>query len=135
MTSRRPRDLSINKDSGVAPYEQIREQVTLKIFRGELEPDAKLPTTYELHNRLGLSTKTVARAYRELQRDGLVYTESAGTNAGTYVAGPPEQGTSLTSEAARYAARAHEQGLTLGQASIVLAQQWPREPRAGGIGA
>ncbi len=77
--------LSIDPESGVAPYEQLREQVRGQVDRGELVPGSRLPTVRALAGELGLAANTVARAYRELEALGVVETRG---RAGTVVAGP-----------------------------------------------
>ena len=54
------------------PFEQVRRQVAEMIVTGVLEPGARLPPLRQLAGDLGLAVGTVARAYRELERGGLV---------------------------------------------------------------
>jgi DNA-binding transcriptional regulator YhcF (GntR family) len=58
--------LTINLDSPVPPYEQLREQIAGLIGAGELKPGARLPPVRQLAADLGIAGGTVARAYREL---------------------------------------------------------------------
>ncbi len=69
-------DLSVVIDlmSPVPPYEQIRQQVGAHVAAGLLGGGDRLPTVRALAARLGLSTNTVARAYQELEADGVVLT-------------------------------------------------------------
>ena len=71
-------------------------------------PGTRLPTVRRLAGDLGLAVNTVARAYRELERDGLVVTR--GRN-GTVVAASPDESVALDA-AADYAARVRGLGLT-----------------------
>lgn len=66
----------------VPPYEQLRSQVVDAVRSGELPAGAKLPTVRALADELGLAVNTVARAYKELEADGIV--EGRGRN-GTFV--------------------------------------------------
>jgi DNA-binding transcriptional regulator YhcF (GntR family) len=75
--------ISIQPGSGVPPYEQIRSQIQHLVQTGELLRGARLPTVRRLAADLGLATNTVARAYRELEADGVVETRG---RAGTVVA-------------------------------------------------
>jgi GntR family transcriptional regulator len=59
----------------VPPYQQIVEQVRALIERGDLEPNALLPTVRQLAGDLGVAPNTVARAYAELQDDGWTVSE------------------------------------------------------------
>ncbi|MER3389184.1 MAG: GntR family transcriptional regulator [Microcella sp.] len=72
----------IDASSATPPYEQIRVQVRDAVASGALAPGAKLPPVRRLAEELGLALNTVARAYRELEADGVV--ETRGRN-GTVV--------------------------------------------------
>lgn len=65
-------ELTLDPDSGVAPYRQIAEQVRAGIRLGELAPGERLPTADEVVEQLGINHNTVIKAYRELRYDGLV---------------------------------------------------------------
>lgn len=75
-------EFSIDSGSATPPYEQIRVQVRDAVARGALAPGAKLPPVRRLAEELALAVNTVARAYRELEADGVV--ETRGRN-GTVV--------------------------------------------------
>jgi GntR family transcriptional regulator len=64
--------LTLNLDSPVPPYEQLREQIAGLIGTGELRPGTRLPPVRQLAADLGLAGGTVARAYRELDQAGLI---------------------------------------------------------------
>lgn len=66
--------LTISHDSSVPPYEQLRLGVIAKVRAGELTAGTKIPTVRALAAQLGLAPNTVARAYRELEADGVVET-------------------------------------------------------------
>ena len=76
--------ISVDPESPVAPYEQVREQLRARVESGELAPGTKLPTVRGLATDLGLATNTVARAYRELEVLGLIETRG---RAGSVVSG------------------------------------------------
>ncbi len=75
--------LQVDPTSSVPPFEQLREQITAQVESGELRAGDRLPTVRRLAEDLGLAANTVARAYRELEGDGLL--EGRG-RAGTFVA-------------------------------------------------
>lgn len=76
--------LTVDPDSPVAPYEQVRTSLTAAVDSGALAPGTRLPTVRALASSLGLAANTVARAYRELEAAGVVETRG---RAGTFVAG------------------------------------------------
>ncbi|MFD0854965.1 GntR family transcriptional regulator, partial [Actinomadura adrarensis] len=58
--------------SGVSPYLQIVRQVRQALRLGLLREGDQLPTVKEVVARLAINPNTVLKAYRELERDGLV---------------------------------------------------------------
>ncbi len=55
-------------------YEQVVENVKRLVFTGILKTDAKLPSVRELSKTLTVNPNTVQKAYRELERQGFIYT-------------------------------------------------------------
>ena len=95
--------------SPVPPYEQVRAQLARQVQSGELVPGTRLPTVRRLAGDLGLAVNTVARAYRELERDGVVVTR--GRN-GTVVATGEDRGLAAARDAAaEYAERVRRLGM------------------------
>ena len=78
--------LRVDPSSAIPPYEQIRGQVAAIIASGALPVGQRLPTIRQLAADLGLAGGTVARAYRELEREGFI--TSRGRH-GTFVADRP----------------------------------------------
>ena len=71
-----------NTDS--APiYEQITRQLRAKIVSGELTAGQALPSMRLLARELRISVITTKRAYEELEREGLIVTQ---TGRGSFVA-------------------------------------------------
>src|SRR4249919_4164684 len=68
--------------SGVAPYMQIIQQVRQALRLGLLGEGDQLPTVKDVVARLAINPNTVLKAYRELERDGLV---AARPGIGTFV--------------------------------------------------
>ena len=66
--------IDIDPSSAVPPFEQLRTQVAAQVASGELPAGARLATVRQLAADLGLAPNTVARAYRELEADGVVAT-------------------------------------------------------------
>ncbi len=93
--------VTIDHDSTVPPYEQLRSQLAFQVRAGALRAGDRLPTVRQLARDLGLANNTVARAYRELETDELVVGDG---RRGTFVAARSnraEDRTSLIEEAAQ----------------------------------
>ncbi|THA25127.1 GntR family transcriptional regulator [Streptomyces sp. RKND-216] len=75
-------EFRIDRRSGVATYVQIVRQVQQALRLGLLEPGDKLPTAREVVEATALNPNTVLKAYRELEREGLV---EARRGLGTFV--------------------------------------------------
>lgn len=73
----------VNPSSGVPIYLQIEAQVKNAVAAGALKPEQALPSVRKLASDLSINPNTVARAYLELERDGVI---SAVPGGGTYVA-------------------------------------------------
>ncbi len=67
--------IAVDPNLETAPYQQIFEQIRAAIERGDLSPDAALPTVRQLAGDLGVAPNTVARAYADLQQAGWLVTE------------------------------------------------------------
>lgn len=64
--------LSIDVHSDVAIYLQIVRQIKFSIAAGTLKPGQLLPSARVLSSRLTINPNTVARAFSELQNDGVI---------------------------------------------------------------
>jgi GntR family transcriptional regulator len=54
-------------------YIQIMDEVRRALVIGTLEPETPLPSVRQLASELRVNPNTVQQAYRELEREGLVY--------------------------------------------------------------
>ncbi|PSR35123.1 MAG: GntR family transcriptional regulator [Sulfobacillus benefaciens] len=63
-------------------YEQIVQQLSGAIARGDLDLGAKIPSVRELAQGLRAAPNTVVHAYQELEREGLIETRRG---QGTFV--------------------------------------------------
>jgi GntR family transcriptional regulator len=80
--------LKLEPASPIPMYLQIVEQVRHRIAAGTLQADEELPSVRVLASEHLINPNTVARAYLELEREGLL---SKRRGAGTYVStGAPE---------------------------------------------
>jgi len=65
---------TVDPHSGVPIYLQLIEQIKRSVALGVLAPGEQLPTVKQLATDLTLNPNTVARVYRELERDGIIET-------------------------------------------------------------
>ncbi len=56
-------------------YAQLTERLRLRIASGEYPPGSKLPAVRELAADAGANPNTVQRAFAELEREGLIFTQ------------------------------------------------------------
>lgn len=75
--------IRIEPNSPIPPYEQIRSQIARMVVTGVLPAGTRLPAIRQLSKDLALAGGTVARAYRELESDGVIETRG---RHGTFVA-------------------------------------------------
>lgn len=75
-------EFRIDRRSGVATYLQIVQQTKQALRLGLLEPGDRLPTAREVVEATAINPNTVLKAYRELEREGLV---EARRGLGTFV--------------------------------------------------
>lgn len=66
--------VSISPRSSEPIYQQLYDQISAQIIRGELQADAPLPPIRTLAKELRISVITVKKAYELLEREGLIYT-------------------------------------------------------------
>ena len=66
--------ISIDIDDPAPPFAQLIAQVKAAVQSGRLRPGAPLPSIRQLANDLALNLKTVAKAYRLLERDAVIQT-------------------------------------------------------------
>ena len=69
-----PAVLTVDSRSGVPIYLQIIEQVKRSVALGVLQAGEQLPTVKQLALDLTVNPNTVARAYRDLERDSVIET-------------------------------------------------------------
>ncbi len=63
-------------------YAQLMDTLKRRIVTGRYLPGEKLPSVRELAAEAGINPNTVQRAFSELEREGLIYTQRA---TGKYV--------------------------------------------------
>src|SRR5258708_5145378 len=106
-------EFHLDAHSGVATYLQIVQQVKQALRLGRLQVGDQLPTVREVVAQITINPNTVLKAYRELEREGLVVSRPG---LGTFVQRTLAS-TSLASHAAlreslvRWLHSAYEAGL------------------------
>ena len=68
--------IKLDLQSRVPLYEQLQEQIIHLSLMGVLEANEQLPSVRSLAREVGVNPNTVAKAYQELERQGIIYTVS-----------------------------------------------------------
>ena len=63
---------NVNASNGVPVYEQITRQIVFAIASGGIESGQLVPSVRNLSKELAVNPNTVARAYRQLQDQGVL---------------------------------------------------------------
>jgi len=115
--------------SGPPPTEQIRDQIRGLVAAGRLAAGQRLPSVRQLAADLGVAPRTVAKAYRFLEEEGVVTTSvGGGTRVGATVQAPPAS----VLDAARALAKASDRaGVDADEAVRVLRAVWSENDREG----
>lgn len=114
--------VSVDLASPLPPYEQLRAQVAAMAASGVLPADSRLPSIRQLANDLDIAPGTVARAYRELEAEGVVATRG---RHGTFIVRAPtlsaqEKRRRLAEAAATYASTIRNLGIESEEAMHAL---------------
>ncbi|MDA1049109.1 MAG: GntR family transcriptional regulator [Planctomycetota bacterium] len=64
--------LNINPSNGIAIYDQVVRQVKFAVAQGAVKPGNLVPSVREMARELAINPNTVARAYLQLQADGVL---------------------------------------------------------------
>jgi len=137
MSRRRPR-LRVDVRSKVPAYRQIVEQVRTSVAAGTLAPGDQLPTVRALATEAALHFNTVARAYRQLDRAGIISTQQG---RGSFIvdrlpANRPRQA-ALKGLSRDYVAAAVRLGFTAADVQHALekalGRAWPKGKKKNGL--
>ena len=121
--------LRVSPDSAVPIYEQILSQVVFAVAAGDLPAGEAVPSVRELSQQLIVNANTVARAYQELERLGVV---EARRGVGMFVTdgGPKvcrERRKVLVRDRVRETVReAAAAGLSAEELRQLVDDEWPR---------
>lgn len=121
--------ITLSPASDVPVYRQIVNQVAHAVVQGRLALGEQLPAVRVLAEKLVVNPNTVARAYQELIRDGLLESRSG---IGVFVArrsggalwSDEERARRLAEAAARLAAEGRLLDFTLPEVRAALEREW-----------
>ena len=68
--------IQIDLQSRVPLYEQLQEQIIRLSMLGILDENQQLPSVRALARQVGVNPNTVAKAYQQLEQQGIIYTVS-----------------------------------------------------------
>ncbi len=68
-------EITIDTEAPEPLFAQLIEQIKAAVRRGAVVPGDALPSIRQLANDLGVNHKTVAKAYRLLERDAVIRTQ------------------------------------------------------------
>ncbi len=113
----------IDAGSGVPVYRQLVEQVRREVMLGRMHPGDQLPTLKEVVGALAINPNTVAKAYSELEHEGLVVRrQGVGTFIATTAAALPQAAPpALLHSLLRWVRRARDAGMSAEQIRALVA--------------
>ena len=114
-------NIAVDTASSVPPYEQLRAQIASMVAGGTLPAGTRLATVRQMAADLGLAPNTVARAYRELDADGVIDTHG---RRGTFVRSTRPRSPTLGRLVSDYVSNARALGLTCPEAIKLVEEQW-----------
>ncbi len=117
--------INIDPSSGLPIYIQIAQQIKTAVAMGRLQPEEPLPSVRQLAVDLAVNPNTVARAYLDLEIEGVIYKRQG---AGTFVSG---QGVEMSKQERRRVLselfeRALVEGVNLGMDERELRETFER---------
>lgn len=112
-------NIKIDPGSSLPVFIQIVDAVSKGVEKGAITPGTRLPATRTLAATLGVATNTVAKAYRELERHGVVQGRG---RLGTYVLDRDQAATHRAAGA--YSRSMKSLGHSLEEAQDYLAYAW-----------
>jgi len=106
-------------------YVQIMDEIRRLVVLGELRPDDALPSVRQLAADLKLNHNTIVQAYRELEREEVVYVRRG---QGTFVAATPapQRDRVLGEVAERALSDAHRHGIAVDELIDALRAAAPK---------
>jgi len=84
-------------DNNIPIYIQVVNRIKQDLVTKKLNPGDKMPSTRDFANEIGLNLNTVARVYKELENEDIVFTKRG---LGTFVTESEERVNSIRSDMA-----------------------------------
>ena len=121
--------LPLDTSSGLPIYRQIMDQVRRMVASGLLRPGEKLDSVRDLSATLGINSLTVAKAYQELEREGVIEMRRGlgmfvGAAKGLTGTSKSARKLAVQATADRFVVEALQAGLTRKEALSLIAQGW-----------
>ena len=119
-------ELRINFSSGVPIYLQLMEQIKHAVDTGAIRAGEQLPTIRKIAEELAMNPNTAAKAYRELEGEGIIEVRHG---SGAYVAEPktPSARAATVRKAGEILRPAIEKGMALGLSEPELRRVFENE--------
>ena len=74
-------------------YQQLKDQILRLIMAGAIGPGDPLPSVRVMARELGINPNTVAKAYQDLEKSGLIYSVAG---KGSFISGSDQLGRQVT---------------------------------------
>lgn len=124
--------IDVDATSAVPTFEQLRSQLAEMIHSGVLSEGTRLPSIRQLAGDLGLAPGTVARAFRELETEGLVRSRVRHGTVVAPVRRTASQHNAMVDEAARtFVLAARRAGCSNSEALAAVRRHLERGPVPG----
>lgn len=119
-------ELRVNFSSGVPIYLQLMEQIKHAVDTGAIRGGEQLPTIRKIAEELAMNPNTAAKAYRELEREGVIEVRHG---SGAYVAEPKTSSARAATirGAGEVLRQAIEKGIALGLSEAELRRVFENE--------
>lgn len=75
-------------NNNIPIYIQVMEKIKQDVIIGKLKPGDKMPSSRDFANELGINFNTVARVYKEMEMEEILFTKRG---LGTFITEAPER--------------------------------------------
>ena len=113
-------------------YSQIMDEIRRGVVLGVWPPEEPLPSVRQLASELRVNPNTVQQAYRELEREGVVYVQRGQGTFVTPTAARSQRPALVRAFARRIAREAYRSGITTQELIDALREHATDEPQKRG---